>query len=545
MPSFLRLCAVLACTLFSTDAAAQIVQTWTPRDDLNAGLPGSIRVFEAAQTSFSLTAWYVEADLSADDGWRVRALLSDASGGTETTASFAADAEALVAINGGYYSGSQSFSLVAEDGVVSSSNIATLNRGGVPFFPTRGAFAVLEDGTPDVAWISTVDGVPYAYPTPSPNAPGVPQPQSSSTFPEGGAPWPLGTGIGGGPVLVDDGALRLTWEEEVFFGGSGVDLGVRRARTVLGYTADNRLLILVAAERSTGNGLTLTEAAEVMLDLGAVEAVNLDGGGSTSLVVGDTDLTNTTRRVASAFLLAPPPDDEPDGALYFDTGDACCYRETDGWFESANPPFYGGTPSRLNEVGDGSDTATFVFEGIGDATYELAAWWVPSTNRAGDTPYTVYQQGIPTTVRVDQRPASTSNRWNVLGRFILLPGDSVVVSDGASGGPGRFVTVDALRLSDPSAVPNTDDDRPGATAFEVFPNPAADRLTLAFETPLTRPASVSVLDVLGRVVAQTEITGARSTIALPDLAPGRYVLRVALSEGRAEPLTHRPLTIVR
>ena len=36
-----------------------------------------------------------------------------------------------------------------------------------------------------------------------------------------------------------------------------------------------------------GDGMTTTELAELMLDLGAVDAINLDGGGSTSMFVND------------------------------------------------------------------------------------------------------------------------------------------------------------------------------------------------------------------------------------------------------------------
>lgn len=59
-------------------------------------------------------------------------------------------------------------------------------------------------------------------------------------------------------------------------------------RTIVGLRADNRKMWLVAVEGIDGTaGLTLPQAAEVMIELGAASALNLDGGGSTSLAVDD------------------------------------------------------------------------------------------------------------------------------------------------------------------------------------------------------------------------------------------------------------------
>ncbi|MCR4425396.1 MAG: phosphodiester glycosidase family protein [Firmicutes bacterium] len=60
-------------------------------------------------------------------------------------------------------------------------------------------------------------------------------------------------------------------------------------RTAAGLTSDGRTLLLVVADgRQRGaRGLTLDELAAVMIDLGAFEALNLDGGGSSTLVFRD------------------------------------------------------------------------------------------------------------------------------------------------------------------------------------------------------------------------------------------------------------------
>jgi exopolysaccharide biosynthesis protein len=60
-------------------------------------------------------------------------------------------------------------------------------------------------------------------------------------------------------------------------------------RTAVGLSQDGRqLLLLVADGRREGvPGPTLSELAELMLELGACTALNLDGGGSSALWVGD------------------------------------------------------------------------------------------------------------------------------------------------------------------------------------------------------------------------------------------------------------------
>ena len=59
----------------------------------------------------------------------------------------------------------------------------------------------------------------------------------------------------------------------------------RHPRAALGRTRDGRLLAVACDGRSGDEaGLTLGELAEALVALGAVQALNLDGGGSTSLV---------------------------------------------------------------------------------------------------------------------------------------------------------------------------------------------------------------------------------------------------------------------
>ena len=523
-----RLASLLVLAALVPLAAAQPL-VLAPRADADATLPPSIRAYDVTRSgSPTVLASLLRADLAAED-WMLDAVLSDQ--GSETVASFASDAGVLAAVNGGYFGGTQSYSLVRNDGVTLVPNIGALDRSGTLYYPTRGAVGVSASRTPDVAWVYTLGGTTYAYPAPSPNAPGAPQPQPTAAFPAGGAPWGVTTAIGGGPVLVQNGRAQLTWTEEVFFGGSGVDTTSARARTAVGYTATGQLLVLAVPE---ARGLTLPALAALLVELGAVEAVNLDGGGSTALSVGTLALVPSSRPVVSALRLRgsttgglPPP-------TILDTGDAI-YRETGAWFESANTPYWGATPSRLNVVGTGTDRAVFVVPStINWPVFTVMAWWTPSANRATNTPFTVYRSGVGETVLVDQSDPATSARWNYLGTFMLAPGDSVVVTDDATGTTSpAYVSVDALRLV-PFNIAATDDAPTTGPTLRVGPNPATDVVdaTVGMDAPGT--VRVEVLDALGRIVRRTVREGVgevRLRLDVRGLAPGVYAVRATTAAG--------------
>lgn len=89
--------------------------------------------------------------------------------------------------------------------------------------------------------------------------------------------------IGGGPTLVKNGQIHLTATEEKF----QPDITQGRApRTAIGLAANGDVLLLVADGRTpTSRGLTLTELALLMREHGAIDAMNFDGGGSSTMVV--------------------------------------------------------------------------------------------------------------------------------------------------------------------------------------------------------------------------------------------------------------------
>jgi exopolysaccharide biosynthesis protein len=87
--------------------------------------------------------------------------------------------------------------------------------------------------------------------------------------------------------------------------------GLRRnPRTLAGTTQDGRLLLVTIDGRRPGTsvGASFEESAAVMRALGASEAVNLDGGGSTAMTIGGRLVTRPSdatgeRPIADALLI--------------------------------------------------------------------------------------------------------------------------------------------------------------------------------------------------------------------------------------------------
>jgi hypothetical protein len=90
--------------------------------------------------------------------------------------------------------------------------------------------------------------------------------------------------VGGGPRLVKNGEIKITGKEEKF---QPDILNGRAPRTALGLTADNHLLMLTidGRQEQLSIGMSLEETAQILKELGAVEAMNLDGGASARMVI--------------------------------------------------------------------------------------------------------------------------------------------------------------------------------------------------------------------------------------------------------------------
>jgi len=87
--------------------------------------------------------------------------------------------------------------------------------------------------------------------------------------------------IGGGPLLLQGGRVVLQAVDEGF---SSAFLSQGAPRSVI--ASDGRRLLLITLQGIDQEGPTLAETARLLLDLGLRDALNLDGGSSTALVIG-------------------------------------------------------------------------------------------------------------------------------------------------------------------------------------------------------------------------------------------------------------------
>ena len=98
--------------------------------------------------------------------------------------------------------------------------------------------------------------------------------------------------VSAGPRLLRGGRVAVTAKAEGFAPPQapafyGTFVAARQPRTLAGVRADGKVLLVTVDGRRPGwsTGMTLPEAARLMRSLGARDALNLDGGGSTTMTV--------------------------------------------------------------------------------------------------------------------------------------------------------------------------------------------------------------------------------------------------------------------
>ncbi len=102
--------------------------------------------------------------------------------------------------------------------------------------------------------------------------------------------------VGGQDILLKNGKIN-----DVDYQAGGY---TRHPRTSVGYDKDGRIYLLVIDGRQPAfsNGASLTDVAIIMLSLGATEALNLDGGGSSTFILDDGDTFKTINSPSSGSL---------------------------------------------------------------------------------------------------------------------------------------------------------------------------------------------------------------------------------------------------
>lgn len=198
----------------------------------------------------------------------------------------------LLVMNGTFFSfaTNQNLNVVMKDDSMLAYNIPALQQKNTDsfYYPTRSAIGLTKGRRADVAWLftDTAQRWPYAFQERPILAKGTnPDPSLADLHTlDQWKWWKMRTAIGGGPVLLKDGLINITNEEEQMFVKGEND---RHPRTAMGYTRKRQLIILAIQGRFPGiaEGATLAEEAKILADLGCVEALNLDGGGSSCVLV--------------------------------------------------------------------------------------------------------------------------------------------------------------------------------------------------------------------------------------------------------------------
>lgn len=115
--------------------------------------------------------------------------------------------------------------------------------------------------------------------------------------------------VGGVPQLIKNGKIEITWEQEK---SSKAFVETRHPRTAVAKLKDGKFLMVTVDGRQSGYsaGMNLNELAAFLLELGAQDALNLDGGGSTTMfldgkVVNKPSDKEGERSVGDAILVFP------------------------------------------------------------------------------------------------------------------------------------------------------------------------------------------------------------------------------------------------
>jgi len=497
--------------LLSVNLFAQPI-SWTEVSQQYA-LPSGVKLFAGIRENPKLKIWYYDVDFNSENVG-IKPYFNPS--GTEGLIPFMQRFGAIGGINGGYFdmASGTSYSALVTPGVLHAKNIQNIPRNGKTYTVTRSFFGFNDTRKPTIDWIYHFGNRPidiYCYTAPTPNVPGTPAP---NPIPANGKPYyEIIAGIGGGPTLVKNSVANITYDPEVFW-ESGVGLTNRDPRTAVGFTDSNHIIMLVADGRQTGasEGLSLTELAQVMIDLGCKRAMNLDGGGSSQIGAGNTLLNRpeggTYQRPIPTMLAIVKPDSIPLLPPVFynkkiDTEEGGCTLNG-SWLQSTVSGYWGTSPSLYVNSGNGSTSAEYRLNLPKGGTYDLFAWWTSASNRANNTPYYVYRENGVDTVRLNQSVNGT--KWNKIGSFEFSGNgnDKLVITNFAE--TGKVVIADGIRiLSSDSTLTEVKLHFSEPRLFRLeqnYPNPFNPETVISYHLPVSSKVTLGIYDILGREVTR-------------------------------------------
>ncbi len=559
----MRLLLLLTLTVV-TAASLQAQIVWVEQT-ANHNLPAGIRVWVGQNTSTREYLTRVEADLS-NPAITAQAYYSIP---YKTTTTFSRDVGAYISINGGFFDiaggGSVSTVITGNELLYATPKQSTISGKVFPFM--RAFFGLGADLTPRIDWIHhftpAIEDL-YRFDLPPNNQTGAPAPMPTRA--EGHYYGDVLTGVGAGPNLVEGGVVNVRRFEELY--NNGLQWDQRVPRSAVGIKADGKTVVFLTgdsgvmmADFNFSGGLTLQRLAEILVEIGVVKGMNLDGGGSTTMAVRGSLLSKpsggTQQRPVPTILSIIPIDSlkrpvPPIDELELDTEFSGQVQVNGaGWFQSQNIGYFGESRAWVHPTGDGSATVSYS-PGLNKALYDVYGWWVSATNRAADTPYIVVHRNGRDTVRVNQQ--QNGSRWVKLGswEFSGTTADQVLISNAATPGAGAtYVVADALRFvqTGPTDTSTEESGQWTAPRYELlsnYPNPFNPTTLIRFRMAEAGAVRVAVYDLLGREIAVL-VNGTmpegthEATFDATDLASGVYVYRLETAAG----VQSRIMTLVR
>lgn len=261
---------------------AYVEMGWTDLEDTYGALPEYIKAYkyENAINGNDVKAFMAVADIA-----KVKFEVLGEAEGYKTPTNFYEEANKAIIINGGFFYDGKSLSLVCRDGKVicANNNVDSPDWTETFYYMPRGVLSQATDGSFFTGWTwTTVAGQTIWYPTSMPLEAGrVPD----MTYPEGAKEFSAQTAIGGGPVLVLDSKVVNSYEDEYL----QINPTSKRPRTAIGIDSAKGKIIFFVCEgdgmTSGVGGMTLEEVANVFVALGCEQALNLDGGGSSCMLI--------------------------------------------------------------------------------------------------------------------------------------------------------------------------------------------------------------------------------------------------------------------
>ena len=284
-----------------------INMTWEIVESTTPNFPAGIKIMKGRNDELPINAWAAIID-PRDPDVDLNVIVSEDIDRRETLTQFSKNKKARVVVNGGYFlidkTPTEHVGLLYVNNRTVAPATKSVLRNNKRYFTARGALGFLDDGGIDIAWVTSRNDSLFNFPEPLENQPE--EPVDSFDFSKAET-WEVDDAIHAGPVLMHDGKIRVTSNEEVFFGSTIPDI---HPRTAAGYRNSGELVLLVVDGRQVDSrGVDLQELAILMRDLGCVEAINLDGGGSSAMVVDGKLLnrpagTTSQREVMSAIAVS-------------------------------------------------------------------------------------------------------------------------------------------------------------------------------------------------------------------------------------------------